>query len=134
MTAKPFSTTFRIKLESLVRLLQQHVTSQQKKFGPIMAQPIQDDLFADLLTTLYAIREDDTVSYGIPDQKEWEVYTKIVTDELNKMNENVSRLFSSQIPTTLILGKVNIEMAITCDRIVDLLNAETMFLKSTSEA
>lgn len=119
-----FSDTFRIKLEAMLRLLQQHTTSSIKRMGREIAQSIHDNLFSDMLHILYRVKDDDGINYSHPDPKEWRVFTQIMTDEFNHLNKEVQGLFLQVMPDVLLLTKFNLLTVSSCDRIIDLLNAE----------
>jgi hypothetical protein len=124
-----FTDTFRIKLETCIRFLQASVTSVIKTFGIEVAQGHQDQLFTDMVSLLWKIKDDDTVIHGLPADKEWKVFSTILTVEMNKLNEMIQNLQYSALPQVMMLTKYELYIVETSARICDMLNAEFSLLE-----
>lgn len=124
-----FSKTFRIKLETGVRVLQQYVSSCIKQMGFEVAASVQNQIFTDMLTVLWSTRYDDEIRHIKNVDEKWELFTKIITDELNTMNQQVQSMMQQPLPEIMKLNKYELLMVSTCDRITDLLNAEFSLLE-----
>lgn len=126
---KTFTSTFRIKLEASLRLMQMHVINTIHRMGMDVSLVVQDEIYSDVLTVLWKTRRDGTVLHVEPPSQEYSLFSTIITAEFNKMNQEVHSIQNSALPAVMMLNKYELIVVSTCDRIVDLLNAEFALAK-----
>jgi hypothetical protein len=121
---KLFTDIFKIKMEASIRLMQMHINTVIRSMGPDIAYTVQNQLYTDMLSVLWKTRDDDQVRHTEPFDERWAQFKVIMTDEFNTMNHQIESLLEQKLSDLVKVGRYDHIVFTTCDRIVDILNAE----------
>jgi hypothetical protein len=77
-----------------------------------------------MLSVLWKTRDDDQVRHTEPFDERWAQFKVIMTDEFNTMNHQIESLLEQKLSDLVKVGRYDHIVFTTCDRIVDILNAE----------